>query len=303
MIYIKIRKIVAMVYSIYLITTGKIGKTLKKCVENRLIISVYFHNPSKKLFENSVKWFLDKGFQFISVQDLYDVLKNKDEMPLKKVLFTVDDGWKENKTNIVDIALKYNIPITIFATVEPINTGKRFWWSITNEAYKNKIIKENINEIKNLDNNKRIEIVEKAKMFIENKVESLNKTELIEISKNKNISIGSHTITHPILTKCNNETTEFEIKMSKIILENWTKEPIISFAYPNGCFNDREIKYLNDNYYKIAFTTKPNYISKESKNHLFEIPRFDVLENVSSYENICRMTGVWFERKIKQEIE
>ncbi len=298
----KIRKLVAMFYSIYLIKSGKIEKTIKKCIEKRLIISVYFHNPSKKLFEDSVKWFLKNGFQFISVQELYDVLKNKEEMPLKKVLFTIDDGWKDNKINIVDVALNYNIPVTIFATVEPINTGNRFWWSITNEAYKNKIIKENINEIKNLDNNKRIEIVEKAKMFIENKVESLNRTELIEISKNKNISIGSHTITHPILTKCNNKITEFEIKMSKIILESWTKVPVISFAYPNGCFNDREIKYLNDNYYKIAFTTKPNYISKESKNHLFEIPRFDVLENVSSYENICRMTGVWFERKINKKL-
>jgi peptidoglycan/xylan/chitin deacetylase (PgdA/CDA1 family) len=298
----KLRKIVAMFYSIYLIKSGKIEKTIKKCIEKKLIISVYFHNPSKKLFENSVKWFLKKGFQFISVQELYDLLKNKEEIPLKKVIFTVDDGWKENKKNIVDVALKYKIPVTIFATVDPINNGSRFWWSITNEAFEKKAIKENISEIKNLENKERIRLVEKAKLYTKNKIESLNKSELVEIAKNKFISFGSHTINHPILTKCKNETSEYEIKYSKLILENWINEPIISFAYPNGCYDDREIKYLCDNYYKIAFTTKPNYISKANKNNLFEIPRFDVLENVSSYENICRMTGVWFERKINMKL-
>jgi len=124
----KFRKIIAMLYSIYLIKSGKIENTIKKCIENKLIISVYFHNPSKKLFENSVKWFLNKGFQFISVQELYELLKNKEEIPTNKIVFTVDDGWKENKKNIVDVALKYKIPVTIFATVDPINNGSRFWW-------------------------------------------------------------------------------------------------------------------------------------------------------------------------------
>ena len=159
-----------------------------------------------------------------------------------------------------------------------------------------------IYRIKNLENKERIRLLEKAKLSTKNKIESLNKSELVDISKNKLISIGSHTINHPILTKCNNETSEYEIKYSKLILENWINEPIISFAYPNGCYDDREIKYLYDNYYKIAFTTKPNYISKANKNNLFEIPRFDVLENVTSYENICRMTGVWFERKINMKL-
>ena len=210
----KLRKIVAMFYSIYLIKSGKIEKKIKECIENKLIISVYFHNPSKKLFENSVKWFLKKGFQFISVQELYDLLKNKEDIPSKKIVFTVDDGWKENKKNIVDVALKYKIPVTIFATVDPINNGSRFWWSITNEAYKNKIIKENINEIKNLENKERIKLVEKAKLSTKNKIESLNKSELVDISKNKLITIGSHTINHPILTKCNISTTTISFRFT-----------------------------------------------------------------------------------------
>ena len=110
------------------------------------------------------------------------------------------------------------------------------------------------------------------------------------------ISIGSHTVTHPILTKCDNITSKNEITDSKISLEKILNTPIIHFAYPNGNYSEREIGYLKECGYKMAFTTNPEYIKIDAMPDLFEIPRFDVLENVSYLENICRMTGIWFEK-------
>jgi peptidoglycan/xylan/chitin deacetylase (PgdA/CDA1 family) len=50
------------------------------------------------------------------------------------------------------------------------------------------------------------------------------------------MGIGSHTHTHPILSKENHDTALAEIEQSKVILENIINQPVDYFAYPNGKF-------------------------------------------------------------------
>ena len=46
---------------------------INKATEGKIILSVFFHNPSKELFESIVKWFLDHDFKFISADELYQI--------------------------------------------------------------------------------------------------------------------------------------------------------------------------------------------------------------------------------------
>lgn len=52
----------------------------------------------------------------------------------KMVHFSFDDGWLTNKA-LIPIIEKYDVPITIFVPVEPLESGN-FWWSKAFAKYK-----------------------------------------------------------------------------------------------------------------------------------------------------------------------
>lgn len=291
------RNIIALFLSVYFYISGRIRVVKKKAIKGDIIISVYFHNPSKRLFEFIVRWFVKNGFQIISPDQLHQILIGNKPYPSSAVILTVDDGWKENKHCIVKIAKKYKIPVTIFITTSPIETGEAFWWSYISAGKKNKLTNYTVNELKNVTNEKRIIEVNKIKNIIKLNKDALTIDEVIEISNDKLITIGSHTVSHPILTKCTDSVSKFEISESKEIISNWINKPVKYFAYPNGNYSDREINYLKQSKYELAFTTVPRYIERNGKTDQYSIPRFDVLENVSLIENLCRATGVWFRNK------
>jgi peptidoglycan/xylan/chitin deacetylase (PgdA/CDA1 family) len=51
------------------------------------------------------------------------------------------------------------------------------------------------------------------------------------------MEIGSHTLTHPVLTRLGRPRIEHELRESKKILEDTLGEPVSSFSYPKGKFN------------------------------------------------------------------
>jgi peptidoglycan/xylan/chitin deacetylase (PgdA/CDA1 family) len=216
------------------------------------------------------------------------------------VLLTVDDGWKENKENIAEVAEQLQIPVTIFISTEPVEKEKRFWWTVVDDGRKNKITTKSIGELKHIPDEEKVKIIAQIEKELPKKRDALTVDEVKEIANGNFLTIGSHTVSHPILTQCKNEQSLFEINNSKQKLEDWLQKPVTSFAYPNGMYSEREKENLKDAGYTIAFNTIPGYVTKETLNSPFDIPRFDVLENVSLLENYCRMTGIWFQRKNKK---
>jgi peptidoglycan/xylan/chitin deacetylase (PgdA/CDA1 family) len=69
------------------------------------------------------------------------------------------------------------------------------------------------------------------------------------------VEFGSHSLTHPDLTKLRSKELEREIKESKRILEERLGNPIDGFSYPFGLFNNQVILALRNAGYKWAVTT------------------------------------------------
>ena len=59
--------------------------------------------------------------------------------------------------------------------------------------------------------------------------------QLKELSTNKLVEIGSHSHSHSVLTKIDQESVKYELSHSKKLLENTTDNTISIIAYPNGC--------------------------------------------------------------------
>ncbi|MEZ0322872.1 MAG: polysaccharide deacetylase family protein [Hydrogenothermaceae bacterium] len=156
----------------------------------------------------------------------------------KEIVITFDDGYKDFMENALPILKKYNFKAVVFIVVNLVGSYNKWDW-------------EKLNVKKYLMDWKDIEYIHK-----------------------EGIEIGSHTLTHPFLTKIDRKEAKKEIESSKKILEDRLGVEIKSFCYPYGDYN-REIRDLvEESGYRFAFTTESG--SFEKKDDPFQIKRITV---------------------------
>jgi peptidoglycan/xylan/chitin deacetylase (PgdA/CDA1 family) len=288
----KIRNIVAYGIAHLIIGLGFSRRIKKKALNGEFILSIYFHAPSKKLFEFCVQWLVKNNFNILSQEDVLNIAKKNKPFPKGSVILTVDDGWQSNEDNIVAIANKYKIPVTIFISTEPVVNGN-FWWPYVENASKAQKTNYSIEALKKMPNEERKEVVEEIKKIMPLKREAMTVDQIKNIAEFDLVTIGAHTVSHPILPNCEDHEAHEELKNSKETIEKWILKNVNSFAYPNGDYGEREIKYLKELGYSLAYTTKSEYLTPQKLNHVYELPRFCIYENVTNAEAICRMLGLW----------
>lgn len=76
----------------------------------------------------------------------------------------------------------------------------------------------------------------------------------------KHCEIGSHTVTHPLLTRIPIEEAYNEIVDSKNMLESILNKPVDKFCYPRGYANPEIQKIVKEAGYKSARSTVVGYI-------------------------------------------
>lgn len=81
-------------------------------------------------------------------------------------------------------------------------------------------------------------------------------SQLAEMAADKNISIGSHTVSHTRLTELSPDAVKIEVLRSKQILENFTGKKIRAIAYPEGYYNSEVIDAVKEAGYEIAFSVQ-----------------------------------------------
>jgi len=289
---LNLRNTTAYFYAQFLRISGIVKKAKEKAQSGECILSIYFHNPSKKEFEFTLNWLTDNGFHFISIDDLRKIHKEEKAFPRGAALLTVDDGWASNEANMVELANKYEVPIAIFVTTEPVEEGN-FWFSYSKKAQFLKLGYPSTEALKRLPNDERLSIVKRIKEKLPLAREAMTVEQVKRISLSPYVTIGAHSHTHPILNQCTDSQLKSELRICAQKLENWVGKEVISFAYPNGNFGEREKKMLNDFDYMIGFANNPQYITRENLEDMYAVPRIGFLEGASQAENICRIMGVW----------
>jgi len=287
------RNFIGAVVAKTLISFGLVKRAIKKVQDGEFILSICFHAPSKYLFESSINWLTQNGFYFISLDELEKAATGKIPFPKGAVVLTIDDGWQSNLDNIIPVAEKNKVPVTIFLSTEAVEKGNGYWWSYINEARKIGLAKESVEFFKTLDNEDRIKLIEETKSKININRQALTIEQVKDISNNIYVSIGSHSISHPILPRCSNADSKHEIAHSKKIIEEWIQKDVKYFAFPNGDYSNREISFLKRFGYTLAFGTQQEYLTKEKLQHPYRLPRFMMVEAASFEENFCRIVGVW----------
>jgi len=86
------------------------------------------------------------------------------------------------------------------------------------------------------------------------------------------IDIGAHTVTHPALSMLDEAKQRCEIEGSRIACEDLIGEPIHTFAYPFGDFDEASVSCVRDVGFACACTTQGGRVSRQSDP--MRLPRF-----------------------------
>ena len=85
---------------------------------------------------------------------------------------------------------------------------------------------------------------------------------LIKEMNEGGMEIGSHTCSHLLLAGANKKRIEDELRVSKEILEEKIKEPVVSISYPNGSFNTLVNTIAYESGYTRACVSRLGYWKK-----------------------------------------
>jgi len=290
----KVRNTACWLLATVIILLGGVKRARNESFQDGIITSIYFHNPNKKLFRKTVVWLKKNGYSFISGGQLREILGKQMPCPRGAVWLSLDDGWKGNLENVIPTAVEHDIPVTIFICTDAAENGT-FWWTKV-DAYARLLPAElrRIEAIKRLPEDSRsqvLELIAQAEPKGDSGREAMTVEDVRRLSAIPQVTIGSHTVTHPILPNCHDHQIAHELGESKRKLEEWTGKQINTFAYPNGSFDGRERRFLKKYGYELAVTIENNLA--RSNGDCYQFPRTDVMDDGSFAENLCHALGVW----------
>ena len=243
-------------------------------------LSLYFHSIEVKEFERLIKWLKKRGYVFISLKQLLHWYSN--DLPHKNKLcyISFDDGKRSN-LELLPICEKYNVPITVFVTTSALHTGN-FWWEYVYAKY------GKFEEFKSYDYGKFTTELYALRSEIKLERTALTIDELKLLGNSSFVTIASHTVSHPILTKLPSSLLEKELYASKKELEELLNVDIYAFSYPNGSYGEREVIEASK-YYNCAFSTEAKY--PMIGDDIMQIPRIALTGQF--YRNIIKIYRLW----------
>ena len=100
--------------------------------------------------------------------------------------------------------------------------------------------------------------------------------QLLEMSKNPLVTIGSHGCTHQCLDELDIQQQKYEIEESKKKLEEILKIKVNYFAYSNGRYNKYTKKLVKKAGYKYAFGVMPRVFNCITKTKKYLLPRINL---------------------------
>lgn len=103
----------------------------------------------------------------------------------------------------------------------------------------------------------------------------LSEQQLIELSQDGLCTVGSHGVTHEVLTKLSYYKVEKELKNSKEILERIIGKKVDIFAYSHGGY-DGTIYKLAKKYYKYAMSVIELPCNVYTQRKKFSLPRYNI---------------------------
>lgn len=227
-----------------------------------------------EMFEQQIRWFLDHGYQVMTLKQVYDSYLSKGcPIDKKTLVITFDDGYRDNHMYAFPILKKLNVPAVVFLTAQYIGTTQFFPW----------------------------EQKELPGISLTNEDLPLTWKEVKELV-NAGWEMGSHSLTHPDLIFMDDAGIHHELKRSKELIEQNLGIPITSFCGPRGYIDERVITSTEAAGYQIGVVNPPWGGIPETR---FSLKRVGVYQHDTLLKLRLKISPVfqwWRELRSKQPV-
>lgn len=279
-----------------------------------------------EIFRRQLKY-LKKYYHLLSLEDFLAYRRRGAPFPERSLVVTFDDGYRSTYSLAYPLLRELQVPVTIFLTSDSLEKREPLWVDRVEYAVDRTSLQtielpwENYPEtfplghrtakvacetklrswLKAVAQEKREELLLQLEGLLETALrlensppevyELLSWEEVKEMASSGWVSLGSHTASHPILTRCSYETMRREILYSKETIEKQTGFPCVTFAYPNGQpgdFDYRTRSLLQELGYACGLTTVEGWNGLESD--LFELKRFGTSSDFLQF--VMNVSGV-----------
>jgi len=284
------------------------------------------HLPVSQFEEQMV--YFKKRYNVVSVAEIFEskTTKKRDQKR-KNIAITFDDGYRNNFETAYPILNSLNLPATIFVTGQSIQKPESpLWydlldilssllqWEVLRKELKETGIEEidpsafsNYHQFKNFikagppsTKHKILAVLNRNKK-IKDTFENCNQeywklmspADLISISKNSLIEIGSHGLTHSNLDVQNEVDLHKEITESKKLLEECINKNVDSIAFPDGAYNQNVKDQCKRVGYKRMLAV--NYRTQTDTNDPEILPRLSI-SNTTTSDSIIINTNLSFSK-------
>ncbi len=168
-------------------------------------------------------WYLrTAGFRVVPLEIVADYAKAGGTE--KVVSLTFDDGFEDFFHNAYPVLREYGYPATVFIVSDRVG-GENEWDTGSVGIRKRLLSWEQLSEM-----------------------------------KDNNVSFGSHTRTHPFLSRLSDDRIREEVAGSKDAIEKQLGRTADTFCYPYGDYDSRVAEAVSDAGYRCAVTTKRGWV-------------------------------------------
>jgi peptidoglycan/xylan/chitin deacetylase (PgdA/CDA1 family) len=263
---------------------------------------------SARMFEQHLDW-LGRRFEFVSLDEIGFTLEDGRRFRKPAAAITFDDGYRDVYYNACPILERKGIPAGIFLVSDLVGTRRlpvydKLYLLLARLTHRQSLLRASISdtvrsagldcpELLNLNGAagqpfllmrmilsrfpqsaiaELIALLEPAVHLDEGVLEELAPMtwEMVSDMRRKGFAIGSHTVSHPLLTQESASTVEFEVVCSKQTIEARLGAAIKHFAYPDGRFNDNVVRAVQAAGYRYAYGICP---ARDPGHPLLTIPR------------------------------
>jgi peptidoglycan/xylan/chitin deacetylase (PgdA/CDA1 family) len=244
---------------------------------------------------------LQRWFNVVPLSDALDCL-NRRALPARALAITFDDGYADNCTVALPILEQFRMRATFFVAAGYLDGGRMFNDTIIEAVRRfdsdvldlthvgfgvhdtatcvarRRTIESLIACVKYLDPRERDEKVLAIAQAVRAALPDdlmLSSAQLRALQR-AGMSIGGHTLKHPILSRLEKAEARAEIALGKERLEHLLGEPVDLFAYPNGKpgtdFGLEHVLMVRELGFKAAFSTAPG--AARAGDDMHQLPRF-----------------------------
>lgn len=265
--------------------------------------------------------FLRNNFPIVRFEDDWS------EVGEPAVAVTFDDGYADNAVEALPIIEEIGIPATFFISTGTVGTRKEFWWDeleriilgqrsypscfelrdsqfrrvwpTTTKTERQTLYREIHQLMKTVDTPQRENWLQQLRDWAQSEEygrethRAMTVAELRDLSRNKWVTIGAHTITHTPLSSLPVIKQREEIIGSKKQIETWLEQKITVFSYPFGCKGDytqESVELCKEAGFIKAAANFPG--QAHSWTDPYKIPRH-IVRNWSLDEFVKRLSRVW----------